>query len=373
MNADNEILALLKLNAALFFNSDKADALLSHYGCAEEVIKLTAADLFAEGIFTLDAAAKAVKAIRDFNAEEELALAEKNGITILSRTCPNYPRRLSAIYDPPAVLYVKGSNDKFDMPAAGIVGTRQPSPYGLRLAAEIAAGLVNNGIAIASGLARGIDSAAHRAAVSAGGITWAALGSGLLKIYPPENRRLASEIIDSGGAIISEYPLQYSARPASFPRRNRIISGLSMAVLVAEGSFKSGSMITARCALEQGREVLALPGQAGNKNAQGPNYLIKNGACLAETADDIIACLPQEVKISIKNRACLISKKKNAIENLSHDAAALYALLSKEENGLNNDEILLRGTMNVPQASAAIFELEASGLICQLAGRYVIK
>lgn len=373
MSGTAETFALLKLNAALLFNADKAHGLISRFGSAGEVLKLSAADLFAEGGFTLEAAEKTVSLASKFDAEAEMRLAEKNGIKIIAYGTQQYPEKLAAIYDPPLVLYVKSNAPDFSVPAAGIVGTRRPSPYGLRMTAEIAAGLSEKGIAVASGLARGVDSAAHKAAAEAGGITWAVLGTGLMKIYPPENRRLAEQIIECGGALVSEYPLMQTARPASFPRRNRIISGLSYAVLVIEGTFKSGSLITARCAIEQGREVLALPGQADSEKAQGPNYLIKNGAYLAENADDIMACLPAEIRIKKKKEGKRKAAKKAAVEALSPAAADMYKAIQKDENGLTPDELSLRTGQSVPAVAAALFELEAEGLVSQFAGRYVIK
>ena len=373
MAGTGEIQALLKLNAALPFGADRAHMLVRKCGSAGKVLELSAADLFTEFGFTLDAAEKTVRIMREFDADAEMGLAVKNGIRIIASGDPDYPRQLAAIYDPPLVLYVKGCSADFSMPAVSIVGTRHPSPYGLRMTAEIASGLAEKGIAVTSGLARGIDSAAHKAVTEAGGVTWAALGTGLMKIYPPENRSLSEKIIECGGALVSEYPLMQTARPASFPRRNRIISGLSYGVLVIEGTFKSGSLITARCALEQGREVMALPGLADNEKAQGPNYLIKNGACLVENTEDIMTCLPADaVKKKISENSRRTAKKRVAL-SLSPEANDIYDAIQKEENGLTPDELALRTGQSVPAVSAALFELEVEGFVFQIAGRYVIK
>ena len=366
-----EILARIRLNAALPYSADKANAIIHFYGSARESIKKSADELVGDGLLTIDMADRFSVSVRQFNAENEFSSAEKKGIRILIPDDPEYPERLSCIYDPPVLLYVRGDCSKFDTPAAAIVGTRHPTSYGLRMTDNISYGLAERGVAVASGLARGIDSAAHAAALRAGGITWAVLGTGLLETYPRENGRLADEIADSGGAVISEYPLRHTARQISFPRRNRIISGISNAVAVIEGTFKSGSLITARCALEQGREVLALPGRADSVYSQGPNNLIRNGAALAESADDIIGCFSSKFRRQVYSAEREEKRRNAAIMSLSPEAAAIYETIRNSENGLTIDEVCLHVGYTAQQASAAIFELEVSGLTMQRLARYV--
>lgn len=368
-----EKISVIKLNSALCHNSDKAIRLIRHFGGAQEVLMCNPEDIFNDGSFTLDSAEKLSLSLKTFDIDAELNYCEKNNIKILTLGEEAYPKRLAQIYDPPLVLYVKGNIDNFDMPASGIVGTRRPSPYGLRTTVKIASELAQRNVAVVSGLARGIDSAAHKAALNSKGITWAALGRGLADIYPPENRKLADEICANNGTLLTEFPLNEISRAANFPRRNRIISGLSYTVLVVEGTFKSGSLITARCALEQGKDVLAVPGNIESKMAEGPNHLIKNGAYLAEAADDIINCFPSEVIIQNKKQQVLKGNAESAINKLSPDALQCYRLLSESGDGMTADEICLKINKTVQQTSELLFELEISSLIIQISGHYVIK
>jgi DNA processing protein len=220
-------------------------------------------------------------------AESELELAERHGARVVTLEDDDYPRALKTIFDPPLALFVKGEILPRDGLALGIVGSRRSSYYGQSQAERLATSLAGLGFTIVSGLARGIDSCAHRGALRAGGRTFAVLGSGLVNVYPDENRELADEIA-LHGALVSEFPMEATPHRDNFPRRNRIISGLSMGVLVVEGNVRSGALITAKYALEQGREVFALPGKVDSPLARGPHQLIKLGAKLVEDAGDII-------------------------------------------------------------------------------------
>ncbi len=372
--SEEEYLARIKLNAAFPFNAEKSHSLMKIYGNASEAVKADTYSLFKDAAFTLDCAEKTARFFKRFSSEKELDLAERNGIRIIVREDCSYPERIAFIYGAPIVLYVRGNCDVFGRTAVAIVGTRTPTPYGTRMAGNIAEGLSKAGVVVVSGLARGIDSAAHKATLSAKGITWAVLGSGLLKTYPKENRRLADEIANSGGAVISEYPLTQSARQTSFPLRNRIISGLSNATTVIEGTFCSGSLITARCALEQGREVLALPGQADNRYSQGPHYLIKNGAWLCESAEDILSCLNKDCKKQLVPGKREEKRPEFQIESLSPENAVIYKTISEEKDGLTADELSVRCSgSTVQQMSVALFELEVAGIIFQKAGRYFAR
>ncbi|MBO4555571.1 MAG: DNA-processing protein DprA [Elusimicrobiales bacterium] len=365
-----ELLARIKLNAAFPYNTDRICLLMEIFGNASEAVKADAKDLFQKAGFTLDSAEKTVKFFKDFSSEKEIMLAEKNGIKILTKEDNEYPEKLSFICDAPIVIYTKGDCSNLNRTAAAIVGTRHPSPYGLRMASEISSGIAAHGVSVVSGLARGIDSAAHKAALACGGITWAVLGTGLLQTYPAENSYLADKIANSGGTVISEYPLMQKARQISFPRRNRIISGISNAVTVIEGTFRSGSLITARCALEQGRDVLALPGHADSIYSQGPHYLIKNGAYLAESADDVLSCITEEFRNKIRKAKKEEKIHSAEIEKLSAENAEVYNIIASDKNGFTADEIALKWGKDVPLTSASLFELEVSGLICQKCGRY---
>lgn len=237
--------------------------------------------------------ARGTRALREFKpgeAEREIELAGRAGIDIVTRPDPRYPELLAHIPDPPPVLFTRGKLKTRDSRAVGIVGTRLCSPYGLVQATRFAGELAAAGFTVVSGLARGIDSAAHRGALMAKGRTIAVLGSGLLEMYPPENRRLAGEIATSG-ALISEFPLRTRPSRTTFPRRNRIVSGLSRALLVVEAAERSGALITAGLALEQNREVFALPGPVDRETSSGPNQLLREGAQPATAPEDIVEAL----------------------------------------------------------------------------------
>ncbi|MCK5305858.1 MAG: DNA-processing protein DprA [Candidatus Omnitrophica bacterium] len=219
--------------------------------------------------------------------KKELACIEKEKIRLLVIGDEEYPLNLKKIYDPPALLYIKGGIIKSDAVSIAVVGSRKSSAYGRQITERLSADLARYKISVVSGLARGIDTASHRGALKAGGRTIGVLGSGLARMYPPENLSLCEEIAASG-AVISELPLFAPPYPQNFPKRNRIISGLSLGVVVVEARKRSGSLITADCALEQGREVFAIPGNAGYLNSEGTNHLIRQGAALVENAEDII-------------------------------------------------------------------------------------
>jgi DNA processing protein len=220
-------------------------------------------------------------------AERELEAARARGVTVMTVEHDAYPRALRTIFDPPLVLYVKGEITPRDGLALGVVGSRRCSYYGRTQAERISSHLAGLGFTIVSGLARGIDSAAHRGALSSGGRTIAVLGNGLESIYPPENAALAEEIAQRG-AIVSEFAMGVEPHRDNFPRRNRIIAGLSLGVLVVEGNVRSGALITAHAALDQGREVFAVPGKVDSPLARGPHSLIKLGAKLVEGPADIL-------------------------------------------------------------------------------------
>jgi DNA processing protein len=214
---------------------------------------------------------------------------------------PSYPARLKEIFDPPILLYAMGNVDLLQTHSVAVVGTRRPTPYGQAVAQKISREVAEAGLTVVSGLARGIDTFAHRGALEAAGGTIAVLGSGVNVVYPRENEKLAAEICKRG-LLISEFPMGTTAFPQNFPLRNRTISGVSYGVLVVEGAQYSGSLITARLALEQGREVFAIPGNIVSKQSWGPNLLIKDGAKLVQDANDIIEELPAAVRQELSRR-----------------------------------------------------------------------
>jgi len=260
--------------------------------------------------------------------EKEAALVEESGVSLLPVVDKKYPPRLAGISAPPLLLYGAGRIESpsgstiFDkrLPAVAVVGTRRASHYGLEMAEAIGRGLASSGIVVVSGMARGCDTAAHKGALSAGGLTIAVLGTGVDTVYPAENKRLYEEIKDSG-VVLSEFPMGTAPLPMNFPLRNRIISGLSLAVVVVEAPHRSGAMMTARMALEQGREVFALPGHAGSRKGSGTNKLIKDGAVLVESAEDIIEALSAETTCAGTGKK--VAKKRRNAEKDSQEQLLL--------------------------------------------------
>lgn len=369
-SAEEEKLARVRLNFFACHRSDWLLRLLQFYGGAAELLKRPPEELAAEGGMMLETALRLRAQADAADPEKELRAAGKSGISVLTSLDEGYPELLKNIYDPPLVIYLKG--ELRPMPAAAVVGTRKATPYGLRTAARLSSELAAAGVAVVSGLARGIDTAAHKAVVEAGGVTWAALGTGLGAVYPEENRRLADRIAGNGGALVSEFPLDKGPMPANFPRRNRVISGLSLATVVVEGGFESGALITARFALEQGREVLAVPGPVDSPMSRGSNHLIKNGAYPAETGEDVIACFPPEYLFGLKTRPGAAAGGPSAAElrRLSPDALEAYNAIAGAEAGLNADEVTARLAWPVQRAAAALFELETTSLLISRNARY---
>ncbi|MFH1460646.1 MAG: DNA-processing protein DprA [Candidatus Omnitrophota bacterium] len=302
--------------------------------------------------------------------KQELSEIKKLKINILTLFDPEYPVFLKEIYDPPVVLYVKGDIDIFKKNLIAVVGCRRASFYGLKQAERIARDLSRRNVCIVSGLARGIDSAAHKGALSAQGGTIAVLGSGFKRVYPRENKELFKKIVESC-AVVTEFPLDTEPLKGNFPRRNRIISGLSYAVIVVEAAKKSGSLITADLALSQGREVFAVPGAANSLNAQGTNKLIKEGAKLVETAEDIIdeLNLPKvnEIKSCREDLAVLDSQQQSENEI----AKQLLVILNSEP--LHIDSIVKNTKFSAACIYRNLLNLQLKGLIKEVEGKRFIR
>lgn len=275
-----------------------------------------------------------------------------------------YPKLLKEIYDPPIIFYYKGEILPEDEKALAVVGTRKITGYGRLVTEKFTTELVNFGFTIVSGLARGVDSAAHWSAVNSGGRTIAVLGGGLNKIFPPENERLAKIIADGHGAVISEFPPDYPSLPGNFPARNRIISGLSLGVLVTEAAKDSGSLITARLALEQGREVFAVPGPVTSDLSKGPINLIKEGATLVIEASEILDELGME---EVKNSELRVQ----SLENLSEEEKKILELLENENRHI--DEMGRELGLSAAKISASLLKMEISGIVRNLGGGVYCK
>lgn len=312
-------------------------------------------------------------------AEEEWAQVTAQGATVLSYDCPAYPERLKEIYDPPPVLWVRGDASLLARPSIAIVGTRHPSPYGTGVAEMLARDLAVRRLLIVSGMARGIDTCAHKGALAARMPTVAVWGTGIDVVYPKENKKLAEDILAAGGAIVSEVPSGTFPAPQNFPRRNRILSGVSVAVLVVEAAENSGTRVTARCAAEQNRDLFAVPGNVTNKNSWTPNTLIKQGAKLVATWEDVWEDLPSQVRLELEAEAGLASKPEAAASLLAdpglrpEEAMVLEVLRSDES--LQIDEILelLEAQLTSSEVFTALFELEMAGRIRQLPGKNYVR
>jgi DNA processing protein len=312
-------------------------------------------------------------------AEREMVrMSEQKGVTLTYQD-EQYPERLREIFDPPPVLWVLGEVELLARPAIAIVGTRHPTPYGTGMAEILARDLAAHRMVILSGMARGIDTAAHKGALSARGSTIAVWGTGIDVIYPKENKSLAENILVSGGAIVSEYRMGTFPAPQNFPKRNRILSGMSIGVLVVEAGENSGTRVTARCALEQDRDVYAVPGNVTTKNAWGPNTLIRQGAKLVATWEDVWQELPSPVRLQLEGELGFASSgdqaasivqelplqepEKVVLNTLRHDEAVqLDELMEMLESKLTSSEIF-----------TALFELELANRIVQLPGKNYVR
>src|SRR5947207_6807168 len=285
--------------------------LIERFERAENVFQASLTELEATGIPA--AAAQSIALGKSLQAaEEERVKVEAAGARIICIADDFYPERLKEIYDPPAVIYLRGNASLLSEAGIAVVGTRHPTPYGIGMSERLACDLANRGIVIISGMARGVDTAAHRGALRAKGNTIALWGTGNDVVYTREQRKLAQSLLDAEGAIVSEFPIGTFAAPQNFPIRNRVISGLSVGVLVVEAAEYSGTRVTSRCAIEQGREVFAVPGNVTNKNSWGPNTLIKQGAKLTATWEDVWEELPAEIKLALEAKIPSESKAGSA-------------------------------------------------------------
>jgi DNA processing protein len=356
----------------------RARKLVEHFGGVQNIFKASLTELEAAGIQAVSAQSLGTGRSAEL-AQEEVVRASAAGVRVIGLDDAAYPQQLKQIYDPPLVIYVRGSWEVISQPGIAVVGTRHPTPYGLGMAERLACDLAARGLVIFSGLARGVDAASHRGAIAAKGKTVAVFGTGVDVVYPKENTRLVEQMLGLGGAVISEFALGSFAAPQNFPIRNRIISGISLGVLVVEAAEYSGTRITSRCALEQNREVFAVPGNVTNKNSWGPNTLIKQGAKLAATWEDIWEELPAEVRLALTpatgNESPAGQTASLFGENeLGPHEKKILALLKADE-ATHIDEIVERLEPEVSSSEifAALFELELAGKVRQLPGKNFVK
>lgn len=351
------------LNLVLAENLQSIKKVLQAYPVVEEVFKANYRDFIALGLKEEEARALTSPQILD-KAQREIDHLEKKRYTVLTIEGEDYPEYLREVFDPPIVLYCAGDVKALSGPAVSIVGARKPTAYGRAVTERIARDLSSRGMVVVSGMARGIDSIAHWGALQEGK-TVAVQGSGLENIYPKENKRLFEKIIEKG-AVVTEYSRKSPPLGFHFPLRNRIISGLSLAVVVVEATRKSGSLITARLALEQNREVMAVPGNVTSKLSQGTNWLIKTGARLVESWEDVAEELPMPYRDE------LLKQSEQTPENLSSlgpEEKQIYELLSPDSL-MHVDTLVDNSTFSVSEILSYLLHLELKGFVIPSPGKY---
>ena len=300
-------------------------------------------------------------------AEKEILAAERAGATVLTYQDPDYPVLLRELYNPPMVLFMKGRKIPLEQTFVGLVGSRNPTHYGLKAAEKIAMALAKRGAGVASGLARGIDAAAHSGCLRSGGFTVGVLGTGIDVVYPGSNRKLFEKVMETG-AIVSEFPMGTAPEPRNFPIRNRVISGLSRGVAVIEAARKSGSLITAALALEQNREIFAVPGSIDSLKSAGTHWLIKQGAKLIENADDILDelwFLTHETGAKDCRQNSMPSGRMEGVELKLYEIIGNYPM--------HIDQIARSGSMDAGQVAMALLKMELNGTVRQLPGKMYIR
>lgn len=358
-----------------------AAKLLERFGSAEAVYHAQRAEL--EKLRLLPEAVDSIIA-RDLHekAEVELLNVRRIGGDILVLDDGIYPSLLREIYDPPIALYVKGAwSQCLDQPCIAIVGSRKCSTYGQNAALMLARDLAQRGVTVVSGFARGIDAAAHRGAIEAGGRTVGVLGTGIDEVYPRDHKRLADEILERGGALVSQFPLATPPVSENFPYRNRIISGLSLGVVVVEAAENSGSLITARLAIEQNREVFAIPGNITSRTSFGTNYLIKGaGAKLVQQWQDIAAELPPQIAARLLPPPLGAKKKEKSLtdqlamvpQGLTGYEHSVFKLLSADDPK-HIDVLVDRSKLSISELTAALLTLEMRDLVRALPGKCFVR
>jgi DNA processing protein len=353
--------------------------LLKKFGDVDSILGASAGSLASVRNIGPATAEKIARSLNLFDAEKELALAAKKGVRLIHYLDKSYPAPLRQQIACPPVLYVRGTLRKCDNLAVAIVGSRHCSIYGTEQAARFAYGLASSGITIVSGMARGIDSCAHRGAINADGRTLAVLGCGLNHIYPPENDKLYGRIIENG-AVISELPMDVEPKSENFPARNRIIAALSMAVIVVEAGYGSGAMITAKYMLELDREVMAIPGRIDSPLARGPNSLIKQGAKLIESIEDVmdeLGSVGRQIKDVVVETAAAAHKQREAPLfdtakiPLTKYEKKVYDTMSSQE--MHCDQIIDICELPAGKVNASLMSLRLKGLIKQLPGNFFKK
>lgn len=361
--SDQEVIGWLALRQLPGVSDLILIRLMERFGSSQEIFSVCPETLVQKTGLPRPLAESISKCSTRSHAQEELKRICDLGASVMTSRDPAYPRLLAAISHPPPILTVRGTLQPGDQQALAVVGLRRASAYGLRLAEKMSRDLAACGLTIVSGLARGIDTAAHRGALAAGGRTLAVMGSGLDICYPPENKKLYDEIARQG-AILSEFPPGTPPLPTHFPRRNRIISGLSLGTLVVEAAERSGSLITARCALEQGREVFAIPGNVGSPPSEGTNRLIQAGAKLVREIPDILEEIAPQIE-ALPPTDHLARPPRGSREY------QLYEILSDEPCHI--DDLIFRSRLSPADVNGILLQLELQGTAKQLGGQHYVR
>jgi DNA processing protein len=360
-----EHLALLRLSATPLIGSGKLRALIGRFRSAERVLSASRRELMSvDGIDVKTAESIAAFDGKSFVEDQRERLSRADA-RIVSLWDEDYPEQLKQIYDPPALLFVKGVLKKEDKFSIAIVGTRQPSNYGKLVTERLTQQLAAAGLTIVSGLAYGVDTLAHKFALQSGGRTIAVLGSGVDVIYPSENTGLAGKI-EKAGALISEFPMGTDPDRTNFPRRNRIIGGLSMGTLVIEAGLKSGALITAAMALDQGREVFTVPGNIDSPKSLGTNELAKQGAKVVTSVQDILEEIQPQFKLDLQ-----IEKRHHEEMGLTDQERKVFALLSNES--MHIDAIAAASGQPTSLTLSQLLTLELKNLVKQLPGKHFVR
>jgi DNA processing protein len=391
LSLDEETQALLKLHLVPGLGPRLTRHLLERFGSAVGVLAASLDDLSQVPHLSRETAARILQARTSREAyEAEVELLRRHSVRLVRQGDPDYPGNLANIPDPPTLLYVRGTLLPSDQRAVAIVGSRHGTAYGRRIAEQLAVGLAKAGFTVVSGLARGIDAAAHRGALAAGGRTLAVLAGGLASIYPPEHDSLAQEVV-AAGALLSEAPMRLKALPQMFPQRNRIISGLVLGVVIVEAALRSGALLTAHHAAEQGREVFAVPGPVDSETSAGTNRLLRDGAILVRNASDIVEVLQQmppwtpadQPPSGGRPRAIDRSEARQGRTAPATDAAPAVSVqrpaLSEsqqrvlaawgEDDTVLADDLVVRSELPASDVSHILFQLELAGLVRRLPGQ----
>lgn len=357
---------LLLLSSIPGIGHAKIRTLVNKFGSAEKVLAAPLHQLIATDGFDQKTAEKILDpSQRDPKfVDDQIKLLDQYDVKIVTFWDEDYPENLKNIFDPPAFLFVRGTLSDTDRYSLAIVGTRECTAYGKWITESLAQELAVRGITVVSGLARGIDTIAHSAAIQNGGRTLAVLGSGVDRIYPSENFKLAMNVSEHG-ALISDYPMRTSPDAVNFPGRNRIISGISLGTLIVEAGEKSGALITAEYAMEQNREVFAIPGNVNVTQSRGPHKLIKNGAKLVESVDDIL------VELEHKLMPLTHPVKKEKVLQLNFHEQSVYDCIANDP--LHVDQISKTANMSISETLSHLLSLELMGAVKQLSGKHFIK